>query len=167
MSTRQSSSSTTRTTADRREAVIERVREFYQPGRRDPVITSRKERFDALNRLVQGRGGWIVSIPGGAEVTLECLPGSSLIGELRERGLDPKPASPPTGERILATTITEKFARATDGKLVALTEGSTRAVAEVRRHAGIVRVLRYSFLLRYPESGEAAPRSALPDGSGG
>ena len=34
-----------------------------------------------------------------------------------------------------------------DGELVAATVGSTRPIAEMRRHAGIARVLRYTFTL--------------------
>jgi hypothetical protein len=50
------------------------------------------------------------------------------------------------GERILAGAIVERFTRRADGELV-LTEGSTRAVAETRTHAGIVTVRRYSFTM--------------------
>jgi hypothetical protein len=49
------------------------------------------------------------------------------------------------GQRILASAIVEKFAAGPDGALVPLTEGSTRPVASVVRHAGIVKTQRYSF----------------------
>jgi len=38
--------------------------------------------------------------------------------------------------------------RAADGTMVTLTEGSTRPIAEIRTHAGIVRVERYRFEMK-------------------
>jgi hypothetical protein len=49
------------------------------------------------------------------------------------------------GERILAAAITERFTLTADGEFEALVEGSTKAVAQGRRHAGVIKVLRYTF----------------------
>jgi hypothetical protein len=49
------------------------------------------------------------------------------------------------GERILPTAIVERFVCRADGALEALTEGSTRPIASTVAHAGIVRILKYSF----------------------
>jgi hypothetical protein len=96
-------------------------------------IESRKDAFDKLLKFVTARNGWITSVPGSSQIAMECLPGSALPEELYDAGYDPEPAG--EGERILPHAITETF----------LTEGST----VVRRvtHAGIVRVLRYSFVI--------------------
>jgi len=62
-------------------------------------------------------------------------------------GHDLQVADPPEGQRILASAVEERFTHSADGELVPMTPGSTEAVAEVRRHAGIFTVKRYSFLL--------------------
>ena len=49
------------------------------------------------------------------------------------------------GERIVAAAITERFTLTADGEFEAQVEGSTKAVAQTRRHGGIVKVLRYTF----------------------
>ncbi|WMT78842.1 hypothetical protein [Bradyrhizobium sp. Ash2021] len=51
------------------------------------------------------------------------------------------------GERILAGAVVERFIRRKDGELEPITPGSTAAVAEVRNHAGVVSVKRYSFTM--------------------
>jgi hypothetical protein len=68
-----------------------------------------------------------------------------LPAELRAAGYDLMPAG--EGERILASAIVEELTLSSSGALVPLTEGSTKAVAEVRRHAGIVKVARYTFTM--------------------
>jgi hypothetical protein len=55
-----------------------------RPEKRD--VADRKERFAALNAFVMKRHGWITSIPGAPEVTMECLEGASLPDELRALG---------------------------------------------------------------------------------
>jgi hypothetical protein len=52
---------------------------------RDEQIDARKRRFDELNEFVSARGGWMTSVPGAREVTVECLPGSNLPDDLRAR----------------------------------------------------------------------------------
>jgi hypothetical protein len=46
-------------------------------------------------------------------------------------------------QRIIAGTIIERFSRTSSGALKLLTPGSTKPVAEVHQHAGIVAVLRF------------------------
>jgi hypothetical protein len=75
---------------------------------------------------------------------MECLPGSTLPDELRAQlGYDVRDLG--DGERILAAAIVEQFTLAADGEFEPLVEGSTKPVAQTRRHAGIVRVKRYGF----------------------
>jgi hypothetical protein len=76
-------------------------------------------------------------------VTVECLPGSTLPDELRKAGYDVIETG--EGERILPTAISERFVAGADGELEPLTEGSTRPIASTVTHAGIVRILKYSF----------------------
>jgi len=73
------------------------------------------------------------------------LHGSPLPEELRQQGHDIRPADPAQGERILAGTIVEKLTLTSCGVFEPLTKGSTKPVAEVRRHDGIVRVQRHKF----------------------
>jgi hypothetical protein len=68
-----------------------------------------------------------------------------LPGELRAAGYDLVPAG--EGKRIIAGTITERLTLTSRGIFEALTEGSTKPVAEVRRHVGICKVLRYGFTM--------------------
>jgi hypothetical protein len=110
---------------------------------RQPEVDKRKERFEALNEFVRSRNGWITSVPGDVEVTIEVLPGSSLPDELQAQGYDLTPTG--DGERIVSTAITERFCMGADGELEPLTSGSTRAVAQVVTHAGIVKIRRYVF----------------------
>jgi hypothetical protein len=117
---------------------------IYKPGEQDAKarVRDRKKRFARLNEFVTMGNGWITSIPGRDEVTVEVLEGSTLPDELREIGYRVEPDG--SGERILARSIVEKFARVGD-ELVPMTAGSTLPLAEVRTHAGIVRTQRYSF----------------------
>lgn len=73
---------------------------------------------------------------------IEVLPGSALPDDLR--GLGYQLQSEDGGERILAGVIVEKFTY-NDGELVPLIAGSTKPIAEVRRHAGIVKTERFTF----------------------
>jgi hypothetical protein len=99
--------------------------------------------FTALNEFVRSRSSWITSVPGDVEVTIECLPGSSLPVELRAQGYDLVDAG--EGERILPTAITERFRIGADGELELSISGSTRPVAQVGHHASICRVVLYTF----------------------
>jgi hypothetical protein len=108
----------------------------YIPSRMFEV-KDRKDRFAEMNRWVTFRNGWITSIPGEREVTVECLPTSTLPSELAKAGYQLQPADPPEGQRILPAAITEAV----------ITEGST--VPNMMQHTGIVQVLRYSFPLSF------------------
>lgn len=103
---------------------------WYPPGKALQPVKERKERFRDMVAFVADRG-WVVSTPGAAEVTIECLPTSTLPDELAAAGHRIEEIE--AGERILPTAITEAV----------ITEGST--VPIMVRHAGIVRVRRYSF----------------------
>jgi hypothetical protein len=96
-----------------------------------------------MNDFVRSRNGWVTSIPGAIDVTMECQPGSSLPDDLRASGYEVTATG--EGERILPTAIVEKFVTGADGTLVALTEGSTRPVTSTVTHAGIIRVQRFAF----------------------
>lgn len=109
----------------------------------NPVADAAKEKFAALAEFVQARDAWLTSVPGAAEVTMDCLPDSGVPDDLRALGYDVREVG--DGERILAHRIVEQFVRRKDGELEPLPEGSTMAVAEVRTHGGIVRVKRYGF----------------------
>jgi hypothetical protein len=109
----------------------------------NPEIDERKNRFEALNEFVQSRGGWVTSVPGATEVTVECLPDAALPDDLRGLGYDVREVG--DGERILAHRIVERFVRRSDGELEPLTAESSKPIAETRTHAGIVKVKRYAF----------------------
>ncbi len=108
-----------------------------------PSPTNRAELFAELNRFVTERHGWITSLPGSVEVTVECLPGSALPQQLRDLGYDVVHVG--GGERILHGAIKQQFANGPDGELEPLVAGSTRAVALTITHVGIVRVERSAF----------------------
>jgi len=114
----------------------------YKSGRQ---IDDRKVRFAKINSYIFANGGFVVSIPGSPELVFEVLPHSPIPAKLIELGYDVRPADPPEGQRILGAAITERLALSSSGALVPLTEESTKAVAEIRTHAGIVRVTRFSF----------------------
>jgi hypothetical protein len=123
---------------------------------RSEVIADRKERFAALNKYVTARHGWLTSVPGERDVTMECLPESTLPDELRAGAEfmlgDEKVRLPPykviadgEGQRILPHAIVQHFVAGADGEMVPLTAGSTRPVASTVTHAGICKVTRYAF----------------------
>jgi hypothetical protein len=70
-------------------------------------------------------------------------PWGTSLGTLVEVG----PADPPEGQRLLAHAIETKFTTNADGTLAPLTEGSTLTVTTIVRHAGIVPVKRFCFVL--------------------
>jgi len=109
-------------------------------------LADRKERFAELNEFVRARHGWLTSIPGDLDVELQTLPGSTLPAEISTRFgyvLDEIGET----QRILPVAIVESFERGIIGELVPATIGSTRPVAELRHHAGIVRTVRFTFEL--------------------
>jgi hypothetical protein len=119
--------------------------EKYHPGRQHK-IEDRKERFEGSLEFVRARNGWITSVPGAPDVTIECLPDSRLPDDLRGLGYVVTAAG--EGERILHSAITEQLVAGPDGELVPLTAGSTWPVALTVTHAGIFcKVKRYAFEL--------------------
>jgi hypothetical protein len=83
-------------------------------------------------------------------IEIETLPGSPLPAELRAAGYELKAAE--EGERILPSAIVERLTMTSSGALVPIAVGSTAAVSEVRRHAGITRVERWALPLGEPIS---------------
>ncbi|WP_027568392.1 hypothetical protein [Bradyrhizobium sp. URHA0013] len=59
-------------------------------------IRSRKELFDALNKMVMDKGARLTSVPGERAVALEVLPSSTLPSELGY-----KLTAEPDGQRLL------------------------------------------------------------------
>jgi hypothetical protein len=125
---------------------------------RNATVDERKAMFADINTYVNARSGWTTSIPGDVEVRFECLADSPLQDELRSGAAFkqagrtvrlPKYDVVADGEtsRILPHAIVERFSRRADGTLGLLTADSTAAVAETRTHAGIAKVLRYSFTI--------------------
>jgi|tagenome__1003787_1003787.scaffolds.fasta_scaffold20263935_2 hypothetical protein len=106
---------------DDKAAMLQR---FYKPRAPNEKVQGRKERFATLNAFVQARGGWVTSVPGAIDVTIECLPNSTLPFELREGGAaitigNVKTELPPykldeagEGERILSgsTVAVKRYA---------------------------------------------------------
>ena len=66
-------------------------------------------------------------------------------GELRQLGYDIINIG--GGQRILAHAIEQKLTLTSSGAYETLVEGSTKPVAQIRTHARIARVLRYSFTM--------------------
>ena len=114
-----------------------------KPHVRPPHVT-RKQKFEQLNLAVTQLGGWITSIPGDPTIVFECLPGSTLPDDLRDKGDTVVPADPPTTERIIAGSVIERLELSSSGAFMPATEGSTRPVY-LRSHSGIVRVERFQF----------------------
>jgi len=98
------------------------------------TVVDRRERFGRVLKVVQDGGGWLVSPPGAEECRMECLPGSTLPDDLREKGYTV--TADGEGTRILPHAVTEDI----------LVEGSTRPTRRVT-HAGIVPVDRFKFNL--------------------
>jgi hypothetical protein len=101
-----------------------RTPEGRKPFRHE-VIADRKERFVALNKYVNARHGWLTSVPGEVDVTMECLPDSTLPDELR------------AGAEFM---LGGEKVRLRPYKVIADGEGQ-----RILPHAGIVRVLRFAF----------------------
>jgi hypothetical protein len=115
---------------------------FAVAGVRD-AIERRKARHAEIVQEAGVRSAWVTSVPGSPEVTFDCLPDSAFPEDMRSRGRILRDEG--DGQRILATAITERFARRADGELEPVTAESTRPIAETRTHAGIVKVKRYAF----------------------
>jgi hypothetical protein len=117
----------------------------YRPKGAGERVKTLKEKFEVMNKFVRSRHGWITSIPGDVDVTLETLPDSTLPAELEALGY--RLAYAGEGERIIPERIIERFIRGPGGELAPLMAGSTAPVAETRTHAGIVKTERFSFTM--------------------
>lgn len=98
-----------------------------------------------MNKQVAEWGGWVISLPGADDVTIECLPESNLPNALADLGHNLIAES--DGERILPSAVTERMIRHEDATFGPLTEGSTRAVSVIIGDAGICKTRRFSFVL--------------------
>ncbi len=114
------------------------LRRFYYPGQRNRDLDDRKTRFAKLNEFVRERNGWITSIPGACDVTMECMPRSTLPDALRKLGYDVVQTG--EGERIIPAAFTERLMQWDDGTLGPVTAGSSGRAVLVTHHAGIARV---------------------------
>jgi hypothetical protein len=110
------------------------------------VVDDRKERFAKIVAFVAANRGFVTSIPGAPEVTIEVLPQSPIPAKLTETGYNVREIG--IGQRIIAGTIVGKLTMTSSGALEPLIEGSTKAIAEVRRHSGICKV--EGFVLSLP-----------------
>jgi hypothetical protein len=62
-----------------------------------------------------------------------------------ELGYDVRPANPAETTRILANAIVHHMTLSSSGAFEEMTPGSTTAITETRRHAGIVKTARFTF----------------------
>jgi hypothetical protein len=121
------------------------IRQLYARPR-NPEVDALKEEFQALNEIVQERGGWLTSVPGEREIRFEALPGSSLPSQLQSLGY----IVGRTGEsqRILPHAVLQRFETSSSGVLVPATQGSTKPVTVAVTNAGIATVEQFD--LRMP-----------------
>jgi hypothetical protein len=120
-----------------------KARDYFGSKKPGAEIDSRKERFERVLAYITASGGWITSVPGAATVDFETLPDSTLPADLRKAGYDVTEIG--EGERILPNAIEQRMAMNANGELEETTPNSTKPITEVRRHAGIVRVMRFDF----------------------
>jgi hypothetical protein len=59
----------------------------FTSRRETPRFDAAKAKFEALNEFITAWGGWMTSVPGGADLRLEALPGSPLPAQLAAMGL--------------------------------------------------------------------------------
>ncbi|WP_426418481.1 hypothetical protein [Bradyrhizobium genosp. A] len=111
--------------------------------RRPVVRKDRAERFAEMVAFVASRHGWVTSTPGALDITIDCLPGSTLPDELAKAGHKIEEIG--RSERIIPGVIVENFTTGVDGELVPLPEGSAEPVVMTVRHTGIVVVRQFSF----------------------
>jgi hypothetical protein len=123
--------------------ITKRRDNIYRPKGWSPVDDI-KARFDRLNQFVQARNGWIISLPGKAEVMIEVLPDSTLPSELRDAGYVLTEIE--GSQRIIPGSITERLELSSSGAFVAASENSTKPIF-MRSHSGVCRVRRYRFTI--------------------
>lgn len=103
-----------------------------------------KVRIAKQEKFIAARGGWVTSIAGARRIAFDVLPESDLPSELSAAGFYVE--SEGQGQRIVPAGIVENFVRS-GGGLALATPGSTMPIAETRTHAGIERVLKFSFMM--------------------
>jgi hypothetical protein len=113
---------------------------------RQPEVDKRKQRFEALNKFISQRNGWMTSVPGDPDMTFEALPGSPLADQLRDNGYEVTEIG--TTQRILPHAIEDKYVIGAGGDLELVTAGSTQPITQTVTHAGIVTTTVYE--LRMP-----------------
>src|SRR5262249_5736846 len=101
---------------------------------RRQTIEDRKAKFEAINTFVTSAGGWIISIPGAAEITIECTESSDLPQKLRDAGYKPEEIG--RGTRLIPNATEE---------IIYKGEGEKRQTIRRLSHAGFVPVVRYAF----------------------
>lgn len=109
------------------EKMSERFYKPMSPDERSAAVKAR-EKFEALNRFVTERHGWITSVPGERAIRIECLP---LPGELETRGYIVEKIG--ETQRILPHAVVQKFETSSSGALVPPTEDLTNLTSVKRQ----------------------------------
>ena len=125
----------------------ERLLNMLYASPRSPEIDARKARFDDINAFISQHGGWMTSVPGAREMTFDALPGSPVPRMLEDRGYLVMKTG--TSERILPHAIRQTFTIRADGELEPFTEGSSKPVTKVTRHAGVTTVEQFDLQRSY------------------
>src|SRR5689334_21332239 len=94
---------------------------------RHRVLEKRKELHAGLNRFINDRGGWLVSIAGDPVMRFEALPGSSLPETLSDLGYTVLEAG--TTQRVLSVGHTERLSQTSSGAVYPLPEESSASPA--------------------------------------
>jgi hypothetical protein len=101
-------------------------------------------------KTLRDAGNYIAKLPKREHSSeewqiFECLPESTIPDELIGAGHDLREEG--EGQRILAHAVTQRLTLSSCGIFEEMTEGSTQPIAETRTHAGLCKVLRFTFLL--------------------
>jgi hypothetical protein len=110
----------------------------------NPEVKDRKARFVELNEFVRSMNGWLRSVPGDVEITIDCLPSSPLPEKLRKMGYTVTETG--QAQRILSHAVVDRYVIGAGGELELATAGSTRPISSTVSHAGIVTVTIYDVL---------------------
>jgi hypothetical protein len=91
-------------------------------------IETLKEQFDRVTKFVTSHGGWVVSVPGALDITIECAEGSDLPEKLAHLGYELREVG--RRERMAPNAVLEEF----------VSFGKTRT----RSYAGLLPVIIFS-----------------------
>jgi hypothetical protein len=108
-------------------------------------IETRKARFETLNKFVTQHGGWVTSVPGGIDITIECTETSDLPEKLGDLGYELREVG--RRERMAPNAVVEEFISNSRGEMEPITTPSTRPISRRVAHAGLIRVVIYDFEL--------------------